>query len=192
MKFLSAFVLFSLALVTVARADSAGDIFEQLKNSGEKYEIVGTICEQVARLDLQREYPAPRYVVETGISYGNASRTIGELDVIVFDSSEKAVLVGEVKCWKSLSGGLKKAGAQRARFRDALRGGGQFRLWDKTHPNHPLESFKDLKTFVTIAQNGAKAAGYDRELAYSLDDLMAARALLLTCQNSGKCTKRND
>lgn len=192
MKFISTFILFSSVFVNVAFADSARDIFESLKNSGEKYEIIGTICEQVARLDLQREYPAPRYVVETGISYGNASRTVGELDVIVFDSNDKAVLVGEVKCWKSLSGGLKKAGAQRARFRDALRGGSQFRLWDKTHPDHPLESFKDLKSFVTIAQNGAKVAGYDRELAYSLEDLMAARSLLITCQNSGKCAKPNN
>jgi len=192
MKFMGLFILLSMILGNAARADSASEIFDQLKDSGEKYEIVGTICEQVARIDLEREYPAPRYVVETGISYGEGARTIGELDVIVFESGGKAVLVAEVKCWKSLSGGLKKAKVQRARFRDTLKGGSQFRLWDKSHPSHAPAAFKELKTFVTIAQSGAKAAGYDRELAYSLDDLLAARTLLLSCQNSGECAKRKD
>jgi hypothetical protein len=172
--FLSLWVAESFAL-----ADGVSDLVEQLKNTDEKYEIIGTVCEQAARLDLQREYPSPRFSIETGISYGTNGRTVGELDVIVFDSTKSAVAVAEVKCWKSFSGGLKKARDQRSRFLNNIKGGQALKMWDKNHPSHSSSEFANLKTFYTYSQKGGADAGFDRELPLTLDELMEARRMLL-------------
>jgi hypothetical protein len=185
-----------LALLTLvpfsARAASKEALFESLKDSGEKYSIIGTVCEQAAKLDFQREYPAPSFQIETGISYGNGDRTIGELDVIVFDADQRAVLVAEVKCWKSFSGALKKAADQRKRFRSNLSSGTELQFSDKARHAHRTADFRDLTKFVTVAQSGGAASGFDRELAYSLEDLMDVRARLVACQAQGSCRKSEE
>lgn len=169
----------ALSFSNIAFADGVSDLVEQLSGTDEKYEVVGTICEQAAKLDLEREYPAPRYTVETGISYGRARNTVGELDVVVLDSDQTAVLVAEVKCWKSFSGGLKKARDQRARFLTNAKNAAGLRLWDKTHDGHSPGKFSKLTQFITVAQKGGASAGFDRELNLSLAELMEARQLLL-------------
>jgi len=180
------FALFTL-LPAIAQADAVSELVERLKGTDEKYEIVGTICEQAARLELEREFQPPRFAIETGISYGNASRTIGELDVIIFDSDSKAALVAEVKCWKNLDRALTKAKSQRSRFKSTLAAGSRIKFWDKKNDPHHFNQFTSIKYFDSISQKGGKKAGFDRELSLSLDELMEARRRLLNCNAGGSC-----
>lgn len=182
------FILISLFSLSAQAGDIRG-LVEQLRDSGEDYEIVGVICEQAARLDLAREYPSPRYEVKTGIAYGTQHRTVGELDVIVFDADRSAVLVGEVKCWRNLNGARKKAANQRQRFLDAMASGKPYLFFKKHDGSYEHKQFAEVKDFISIAQGGAKEAGFTRELDFSLEELMQARKELLTCQSSGACKR---
>src|SRR3990167_1489645 len=98
-------LLFSVVTLAGLEAD-----FETIKNWGRSQEATGTICEDIAQLRFMEKYPAPEYTVLTGISYSDKDRTLGELDVIVFNNSNHvAEIVAEVKCWKSPKSGLHKA-----------------------------------------------------------------------------------
>lgn len=182
-------VIFALALPVFAT--SIDDTFEQLRDSGEKYQIVGTVCEQVARLEMQIQYPAPQYDVLTGIAYRAGDKTIGELDVIVFESAtQKAILVGEVKCWNNLDSALNKAHEQRARFMKTIKKGIKLQMDCTDGSCHYTDkNFRDVQTFVTIAQQGALDHGFDKELEYPLNQLMELRARLMTCQEQGECKR---
>lgn len=183
------FFVLILALVfsNSSYADPVSDLVERLKGTDEKYEIIGTICEQAARIELEREFQPPRYLIETGISYGNGNRTIGELDVVVFDSDKKVAMVAEVKCWKDLGGALLKAKSQRKRFRDTISSGSKVKFWDNSRDQHSYGQFTAIQYFDSISQKGGKAAGFDRELSLSLDQLMEARRRLLNCNSGGSC-----
>ena len=83
--------LFLVSIMLWMASAEAGlqEDFEALRDSAKDYQIVGTVCEEVARLEMVRaDYPQPRYRVVTGIAYGNGHRTIGELDVVVFEQRE--------------------------------------------------------------------------------------------------------
>ena len=89
-----------LASLALFGANSlAGDtdrLFERLRNTGEKYDVAGTVCEQAAKLDFELKYPAPKYQVVTGIGYSRGGETLGELDVVVFDTLTHRVTVAKV------------------------------------------------------------------------------------------------
>jgi hypothetical protein len=202
--FASLFVLISTSLsfnpaawAIEPGAAPLGEVFEQLKDSGENYEITGTVCEQVARLELQRDYPAPRYEVLTGVAYAEARRVIGELDVVVFDKSAaadgKAVLIAEVKCWKNLPGGSRKARQQRKRFLDTMEQNQKvdFYLVSKREVQFERDQFQQAKRFISISQNGGHQAGFEDCLPYTLEELMALRERLMKCQNQGECRRAN-
>lgn len=185
-KFILGFiaVLFSVP----AFATSTQPAFDALKNKPVDYGPSGQICEQVARLELAEKYTPASYDIAVGVEYSVGGRTIGELDVVVVDRKSNTVaLVGEVKCWKSVKGGLAKARTQRARFLRTL----------NTQPNQivfdakegtPFSSDQFLgANFIAIAQNGSKAQGFDVELTYTLKELMALRGQLLDCQSQGNC-----
>jgi hypothetical protein len=88
-----------------------------LKDIPRDYLDTGSICEEVARQETIKEYPAPQFEVLSGIAYETQDGTDGELDVIVFDSNtNKVIKIAEVKCWLKLDHALKKAHEQRARF----------------------------------------------------------------------------
>lgn len=187
MAFLRATVL-SVVLVLAslsAKAAPLNDLFNELRDSGLNYEVVGTVCEQVARLELLKVYPETDYQIINGIEYGDSQRTIGELDVVVFKkATKKAVLVGEVKCWKDLNSALHKAKDQRLRFQQSL---------SKNIELHDYESsfdksqFNEVQKYVAIAPHGAKAAGFEMDLENSLKELMQLRKMLLACQAQGQC-----
>jgi len=182
------FFLGLLSLIPcLALADPVSELVEKLKGTAERYEIVGTICEQAARIELERDFQPPRYKIETGISYGNDNRTIGELDVVVFDSDSKVAMVAEVKCWKNLSRALQKARSQRKRFQETISSGAKVRFWDKDNDRHTYSQFTAIQYFDSISQKGGKAAGFDRELSMPLDDLMEARRRLISCNAGGRC-----
>lgn len=180
-------LIFGFLFTAQAFGNPVSDLVEQLRDSGEKYEVIGTICEQAAKLDMAREYPAPRYHVETGISYGSKERTVGELDVVVFDSDNSAVFIGEVKCWKSFSGALRKAREQRKRFQSAIASGSKLSFWHSEDSGHQQSAFEGRSTFQAISQKGGQGSGFERELSFSLEELMDAREQLMACQKSGKC-----
>jgi len=168
------------------------DEFLALKDSGKDYRVIGTVCEEVARLQLAKIYRAPAYTVVTGIAYGNQDRTIGELDVIVFENrTGEAIKVAEVKCWRNMSAGLHKALDQRNRFLRTIKSP-QRLFFRSTTTNEYFDQsqFDSIEEFFSIAQRGATRYGYDHELQYSLEELMTLRSMLIACQDRGECARR--
>ena len=167
-------------------------VFQQLKTSSEKYQIVGTVCEQVARLELELQYPADEYSVENGIAYTQGGQTLGELDVVVFRRNDhKVILIGEVKCWHDLHGAQVKARHQRENFIFHLKKGGRgidfYKTMDpKVH--YSPRQFDQIPPFILISQDEGRYAGFDLALPYSLDELMELREMLLHCQDIGECS----
>lgn len=163
-----------------------------LKDTARDYFDTGAICEEIARLDMQEEFPAPQFKVLTGISYDNGDGTAGELDVIVFDMHlNKVIKIAEVKCWKKLDHALIKAQKQRARFL-GYRANSANISYKKAHSSETFtkEQFADVNDFITIGQQGALAFDFDRELKYSLRDFAELRDLMMKCQHDGLCAKK--
>jgi len=185
MNFVSAII--SL-LVSVQVFAGINEDFRALKDSGVDYQVIGAVCEEVARLRIQEEYGS-KYVVVTGVEYGDANRTIGELDVVVFENAtQKVVRVAEVKCWKDYKGALAKARNQRQRFITNLESGKTL-YFEALHNDYKFkkEQFVGNKTFQTISQKGSKAAGFDVELPYELKELMQLRQMMIDCQANHQC-----
>jgi hypothetical protein len=184
--------LFLLSTSVYANSELQG-LFGQLKDSGEKYSVAGTVCEQVARLELLKQYPAPQYEVVTGIAYADNRRVIGELDVVVFKNSDhRAVLIAEVKCWQNMRNGAKKAQEQRARFQSTMSSGRtdlSFFLANRREVVFRRPQFEGTPRFISIAQEGSESAGFQDELPYTLGELMELRQMLMDCQDRGRCRK---
>lgn len=187
MAFIRAQVL-SIVLVLISISASAApiqDLFEQLRDSGLNYEVVGTVCEQVSRLELQKAYPPSQFEIINGIEYGDLTRTIGELDVVVFQkSTKKAVLVGEVKCWKDNDAAIEKARDQRKRFQKSL--SKNIELHDYQN-DYDKSQFNQVQKYVAIAPKGASAAGFEIDMENTLSELMQLRKMLINCQSRGEC-----
>jgi len=89
---------------------------------------VGSILEILSRHHLGRvvnKYPADKYTITSGVAYFASvnTRTIGELDIIVYDKETCQVVgIGEAKASSTNSRelSLKKAHIQLKRFRDFL------------------------------------------------------------------------
>lgn len=185
MKIVSAII--SL-LVSVQVFAGINEDFRALKDSGVDYQVIGTVCEEVTRLRFEEEY-GNKYVVVTGIEYGDSNRVIGELDAVVFDkATQKVVRVAEVKCWKDFKGALAKARDQRQRFLSNIESGKTLFFHSK-HSEYSFkkENFAGNKTFLTVSQKGSKAAGFDIELSYELKELMQLRQMMIDCQKSHQC-----
>lgn len=185
------FVSLFVVLSSVVALAGLGDDFAKLKNSAPDadYEVVGTVCEQVAKLRFEEEFPAGRYTVTTGVEYGDGNRTIGELDVVVLENlTSRVVRVTEVKCWKDFKGALRKAHEQRNRFIKTLRSGKQIRFKSlSSNLVFKKENFANVKEYMAVAQRGSKNAGFDRELSYELKELMQLRMMMIQCQHQGIC-----
>jgi len=186
----SLFTLFVLFVSFSAHATWEED-FAQLKNIPRSYEDSGSICEEVGRLEMQKEFPAPQYSVIVGIAYGDEARVIGELDLVIFDNNlQKVIKIGEVKCWKDVRGGLEKAREQRARFLKAIRSNRSLRFFStSTKEAFPQEKFEYVQEFFSMAQKGSVAQGFDRELEYTLKEMHDYRYEMIRCQNQGRCVR---
>ncbi|WP_142695894.1 hypothetical protein [Bdellovibrio sp. NC01] len=187
------FTLF-LTLVFVTHQSFAGDIqaaFQSLQNVGENWEPDGAVCEQLARLKIRAAYPENQYTITGDIEYDTGALTIGELDVIVIEkSSNRVILVQEVKCWKNFAGGLEKAQSQKLRFLwhlgktpQAMR----FTSYDGTKLT--AANFASSFPFVFVSQAGGVAKGFDEELDLNLSEIKQLRMQLLKCQDQGHCKK---
>lgn len=168
------------------------DDFEKLKNVERSFEDAGAICEEIAAIDLREEFPEPQFEVIVGIAYGDLKRTIGELDVVVLDRSQNRVVqVAEVKCWKDFKAGLEKAKDQRSRFLRTLSSGHEiyFEILSPTKSQVDKKNFEGLKTFISVGPAGAKSAGYEQELEYTLRELHQMRTQMNRCQAWGECAR---
>lgn len=183
-------LLLILSLVTFNSYAGLAEDYETLKNSGKNLQVIGSICEDVTQLRYIEKYPEPQYRVLTGIAYSDSERTLGELDLIVFDNrTHNAVLIGEVKCWKDAQGGLKKAKEQRKRFLDNVTSSKELTFEWLSDPKEEFvkTQFNKTSNFISISQLGTKAEGFDVELDYTLDELMHLRKDIMDCQASGEC-----
>lgn len=178
-------------LVSLQVFAGIGEDFRALKDSGVDYQVVGAVCEEVTRLRFEEQYPDNKYAVVTGVEYGDGNRTIGELDVVVFEkATQKVVRVSEVKCWKDMHGALVKAHDQRQRFIRTLQSGKQI-YFNSLHSQYRFKrsNFTSTKEFLTVAQKGSKLAGFDIELSYELNELMKLRQMMMECQASHQCKR---
>jgi hypothetical protein len=90
---------------------------------------VGLVLEYLSRYYLQEmtgRYPKEIYKITGGVEYkkSNGSRTLGELDIIIYEKEScDVVIVGESKAASrhNLNKALSKARSQLSRFRNALR-----------------------------------------------------------------------
>jgi hypothetical protein len=193
-RIISSFVL-AATLFTSTMSFALGDIrrhFAYLQNSAVDYAVVGAVCEQVTKVLMQRQYPQPVFSVYTGVAYSRPNgSTIGELDVVVVrNADQKALLVGEVKCWKNLPAARRKAMDQRQRIMSTLKQGANVELkcLDNTCKFN-TRNFDQVQRFISISQDGGRQHGFDIDLPYSLDQLMGLRTALMKCQASGQCMK---
>lgn len=182
----------ALAVLVTAQFSAAYDqqtLFNKLKNSGINYQVDGVICEQVAKIELNDEYPSDRYNIENGIVYGDQNRTIGELDVVVLEKmTGEAVLVAEVKCWNDLDGALAKARNQQNRFKKTIQGRGSIHIRNE-NGTYNRKQFENTHQYIAISQSGGKSAGFEMELENSLESLRELRTQLMACQARGECKK---
>lgn len=181
------FLILAMAMSSSALAISAEDAYQALKFSTANFSPEGAVCEQVAKLELMVEYPTDKYDIALDVEYTDGRKAYGELDVIVFDkASNKAILIAEVKCWKSLEGAKKKAKEQRSRFLRAIQNGFPLKISSPTY-TFQRSQFVDVKDFIMIAQKGSVTEGFDRELEMSLDELKDLRRRIETCQTYKNC-----
>jgi len=187
----SSFILL-ICVLSIQVFASLSDDYEKIKKSGRDMEPTGAICEEVAQLRFIEKYPAPKYQVITGIDYSDAKGSVGELDLIVFNTETNvADVVAEVKCWKSPKNGLEKAKDQRQRFLTHVRSSKPIHFKWLDDPTRVLskEQFKHISEFYFVAQAGTQAEGFDYELPYTLRELMQLRSDVLNCQARGECPR---
>lgn len=187
---LNLFIL--ICSVSISSFAGLSDDYEKIKNSGRDLEPTGAICEEVAQLRFIEKYPAPKYQVITGVDYSDAKGSVGELDLIVFNTETNvADVVAEVKCWKSPKNGLEKAKDQRQRFLTHVRSSKLIKFKWLDDPTRVLtkEQFSKVSEFYFIAQAGTQAEGFDYELPYTLRELMQLRSDILNCQARGQCPR---
>ena len=182
-------------LITASAFAGINEDFHELKDSGTDFTVIGTICEEVARLDIKDVYPPNRYQVHTGIQYASGKSVLGELDIVVIENkTNKAVLVGEVKCWKNLNGAHNKAMEQRQRFLKHIHSDAKLNFrsanFSKGESFHQ-DQFEGIQDFIAIAQKGSEDFGFDDELEYSLEELMELRQRIISCQKQHRCVAPN-
>lgn len=186
--------LFFLIVVFFSFSSYAADIepvFNALKQSAVNYEPDGAVCEQVARLKLQADYPPSDFLISGGVEYSTGDETLGELDVVVIEkSSNKVVMIAEVKCWKNLQQAMDKLKAQRDRFTwNLTKFPQQIHFTSYDGLQFQVDQFKGISNFRSISQLGGIRRGFDVELEFTLSELRELRMKLLKCQAWGDCAR---
>lgn len=186
--------LFFLIVVFFSFSSYAADIepiFNALKQSAVNYEPDGAVCEQVARLKLQVDYPPADFLISGGVEYSTGDETLGELDVVVIEkSSNKVVMIAEVKCWKNLQQAMDKLKAQRDRFTwNLTKFPQQIHFTSYDGLQFQVDQFKGISNFRSISQLGGIRRGFDVELEFTLSELRELRMKLLKCQAWGDCAR---
>lgn len=188
MKVLLTILLSLFAIPTLANWE---EDFQHLKKIPRSFEEAGAICEELAKLKLEKTYDNNVYQIVIGIEYGDSQRTIGELDIVIFDRASKMVKhIAEVKCWKNMNGGLLKARDQRLRFLANMKSKKAIHMQAVvSNERFDINQFRNIESFTTIGQKGSMQFGYDSELDYELNELQNFSMELLRCQDRGECAK---
>lgn len=191
---LALFLLLQLipSLISAKEATSNPRIDEYfLELSREKVDFgpSGMVCERVAVREVESLYPSANFNIINSIRYDRSNKTIGELDVVIFDKSTGQVeAIAEVKCWTSFSGALKKAKNQRMRFLTHLNN--NIDIFDKDGKKYSKNLFKNIQKYFAISQAGGVNQGFDFELSLTYKELMELRSRLLDCKSEGRCPVR--
>jgi hypothetical protein len=194
-KFVSSlFVSALLCSTAFAGEPTVESDYQKLSQIPAKYEVFGTICEYLAALRLEDQYPKSKYSIEVGIEYRAGGRTVGEIDVVVFRKSDKeAVAVGQVKCRKNMGSARSHANEQNERFRSTMSGSGQhsgavtFRSTSKPDLVVTAEQMDEIADYFTAAQAPGAQNGWTMDVGHDLDTVSDMRDRLLACQGSGEC-----
>ena len=112
---------------TFAVSKQSREYFEQLKDLPiDDVSDVGKVCERVAELQLEREFPLGSYLIIPNVVYEKEENKenrvrLGELDIVVVSKADsKVVLIAEVKCWQNRSKAARKAKKQLNRFQRTI------------------------------------------------------------------------
>jgi hypothetical protein len=180
----------------IAHQSFARDIYETfdlLKDLPENFTVFGSVCEEVAKLDLKEMYPESEYYTRVGINYESNGRVAGELDTIVFrNDTGEAVIIGEVKCWKNMNKAIKKAHEQLSRFDRHMDGNkidSMYEVDDQSQVYQTTQFDEDPRQ-MTIGQKGATAHGFTMELDLSLQELHRLHEMLVACKKQHQCDAR--
>jgi hypothetical protein len=184
-------VLSSLPVSNSAHALDVQTAFKLLSKVPADFYDFGSVCEQLAKLQMYSKFSAKDYHVESGIVYTNSHGSVlGELDIVVFHRHNlKAVVVGEVKCWRKLGSAMKKARKQLARFANALKHNSKIHLYhDVSHKKYYKNQFLNQKMrSIYISQNGGEEFGFNMTIGLDHEQVKVVRSMLLKCQKSRKC-----
>lgn len=184
------FLLFGMSLGSSSQVfgKDLGELVRKLLKAPVNYEVIGNVCEQLAKLKSQELFPEDEYEIFVGIEYGHRNgRVLGELDLVVSRKHDREVVrIGEVKCWRKLSGALAKAKMQLERFRSSISRIPQrleFTHRNSTNPEaFQVTQFDEEPEYVSIAQQGAVAQGFDEELDLSLNEVIHLQKRLVEQQ----------
>ena len=180
-------VVFLLILFSSNAKSNPQSDFNQLKKIPANYRSFGAICEQVARLRLQKSYLPEQYKILVGLEYHNSKRILGELDIVVYSKTNgNVVMTAEVKCWKNLEAAAAKARRQLKRFFTYMRNGEDvyFRPLEKTKIKFSKRHFLNSKEMI-ISQKGQ--GPFDKGLGLTLNQLNLLRERLINCQKKRIC-----
>lgn len=138
-----------------------------LENHDRNYHAIGTILEVLLLKKFRNEYP-DHYKVTDGIAYYNhQGRTLGELDIVVYNTrTDKVELIGQAKLSGDRSS-LGDAEEQLRRFQNHLRNDEVGNIRDLRNPNNQFE----VEDFCCVNQNWAMAGrgALCSEFDYELD-----------------------
>lgn len=146
--------------------------FQAIRDLPLNWGNVGSVLEAVAVLKLQEAYPEPEYAIYSGIEYANnAGRTLGELDVLIWDAlADKALAVYECKLTSNFQRAGAKAEEQLERFQDALKSKEIKIMHSRYNKTFKPEQFKQVAIFGIIGPHGANRAGWDLQIDISREE----------------------
>lgn len=184
------------SFTTAAAAGNGNDVdeaFDRLRTIPARFGILGTVCEYLAKDRIAQRFPASRFEVRVGIVYSEeGGRTLGELDVVVFRTSDdEAVWVGEVKCRRDFPDALRHAHEQLHRFQNHVRRGTPMTLaWTRDRSvTFERSQFDEAPALRTVSQKGGGPAGFDRTLELDRDQVDRLQDRLVACQDAGRCPR---
>ena len=162
------------------------EAFEKLKNKDIRLSNHGYVCEELAMIYIKKLYDPELYTVHNGIVYKGNSGVIGELDVVIINNeTNKAIMIGEVKCKTRVFSAIQKAKKQLKRFTDNI-GTKSIELYLYADKNQTFERENFLNKLEKryISFKGTTKKGFSDELLLTLDSV---KSLLhkLKCYKSG-------
>lgn len=161
------------------------EVFNALKDKPANYRTSGTICENVAAVEMKQKYPPTKFYVTTGVEYEVGDGILGELDLVILNlETQRIELLAEVKCWQDFDAAMRKAQDQRERFLSNLKAHPESITFKPQYPEQQFtsENFSSIANYYFIAQKGSTQKGFDWEISYSAEDLDILQDALMKCQ----------